>query len=75
MMKAGPALAIIGGVVFIVFDSIAINNLDKTFEPYYEFMEDCKNILSKYTEIYIENNDKIEKMYSFMIANKESFPI
>lgn len=66
MQKAGPVLAIVGGVASIVMDSIAIHNIDKTFEPYYQYENECKKILDEYKTGFDDVNNAICKMYEFM---------
>lgn len=70
MMKAGPAIAIVGGVVSIVLDSISINNIDKTFEPYYQYKTDCKTLIDKYKLEYDKTNDALCGMYKFLTEDR-----
>lgn len=66
MTKVTPAIAVVGGVVSIVVDSIAIHNLDQTFKPYYDFMYECKNLYDNYKDDYKKTDEAIVAMYKFM---------
>lgn len=66
MQKIGPSLAIVGGVISIVFDSCAIKNLDKSFKPYYDFGDNCKSIFEKYKKEYDQTEVAICEMFKFI---------
>lgn len=70
MLKAGPVIAIIGGVVTIVLDSIAIQNIDNTFKPYYDYKIECKRIIDQYKCEYDKTNKAICEMYEFLTEDK-----
>lgn len=71
MVTLGPYVAIIGGVASIIFDVIALNKLDETFKPYYEYKDKCVELLNKYKEEYMKNNDIIVEMIRFMNEDKK----
>lgn len=66
MFKFGPAIAAVGGVVSIVFDSIALDHIDETFKPYYDFMDNCRKLLKQYEDEYSKNNGMIAEMIKFI---------
>lgn len=66
MTKVSPAIAIVGGVMSIIVDSIAIHNLDQTFKPYYDFKNQCKELYDSYKDEYKETDAAITAMYQFM---------
>lgn len=69
MTKVSPAIAVVGGVVSIIVDSIALHNLDQTFKPYYDFMDQCKNLYDSYQDEYKKTDAAIAAMYQFMTEN------
>lgn len=71
MLKAGPAVAIVGGVISIVFDAIALANIDETFKPYYDFKDECVKLLDQYRVEYLKNDQIIVEMIKFMKEKKE----
>jgi len=71
MFRFGPAISAIGGVVSIVFDSIALANLDKTFKPYYDFKDTCVRMLDESRTAYLKENDVIVEMLEFINADKK----
>lgn len=70
MMRVGPALAIVGGIASIVLNSMSINEIDKTFEPYYQYKTECKNIIDKYKLEYDKTNVAISGMYKFLTEDR-----
>lgn len=72
MLKVGAALAIIGGVCSIIVDSKALQELDKTFEPYYQYGIECKKIIDQYKVEYEKTNDVICRMYKFITEDRSA---
>ncbi|MGY5832145.1 hypothetical protein ACXHQJ_19085 [Vibrio vulnificus] len=66
LIKVSPVIAIIGGVASIVFDSMALSNIDKTFKPYYDYKDECVVLITNYKHEYKKNNDIIIEMIKFM---------
>ncbi len=66
MTKVSPAIAIVGGVMSIIVDSIAIHNLNQTFKPYYDFKNQCKELYDSYKDEYKKTDAAITTMYQFM---------
>lgn len=66
MTKVSPAISVVGGVVSIIVDSIAIHNLDQTFKPYYDFKDECKKLYDSYKDEYKNTDAAITAMYKFM---------
>lgn len=71
MQKSAPAIAIVGGIASIVMDSIAIHNIDKTFEPYYAFKDECRDLFDKYKDEYKKTDVAICGMYKFINESME----
>lgn len=66
MLTVGPGIAIVGGIVSIVVESIALANIDETFKPYYDFKDECMKLLDKSRVDYLKNNDIIIEMIKFI---------
>jgi hypothetical protein len=71
MLKLSPAISIVGGLVSIVFDSIALADIDKTFKPYYDFKDECVKLLDQSSVEYKRNNPMIVEMIQFMNEEKK----
>lgn len=72
MMKAGPVIAIVGGVIAIVLDSKAIHDIDNTFKPYYDYKTECENLIKEYKREYDKTNAAISGMYEFLMEDKSN---
>lgn len=70
MLKAGPVVAIVGGVLSVVFEAIALANIDETFKPYYDFKDECVKLLDEYKIEYEKNDAIIVEMIKFMKETK-----
>jgi hypothetical protein len=71
LMNYGPAIAIVGGVASIVFDSMALAHIDETFKPYYEYGTTCKSLIDQYEVEYKKDNEVIREMIRFMVEKKD----
>lgn len=69
-MKAGPAIAIVGGICSIALDATALKNIDKTFQKYYDYKTECEKIINQYKVDYEKTNDAICGMYKFLTEDR-----
>ena len=70
LMKAGPAIAIVGGICSIALDATALKNIDKTFQKYYDYKTECEKIINQYKVDYEKTNDAICGMYKFLTEDR-----
>ena len=66
LARAGPALAIIGGIVGIIIDAMALANIDATFQPYYDYADKCDKLLKDRNEEAMQMDKHFAMLFEAM---------
>lgn len=66
MKTLAPGMVIVAGLVSLVMNSVALANIDETFQPYYDFYDVCQKRIGECKTAYNEVETAVSGMMAFM---------